>query len=248
MIGNSRYFSQPKITMTFRQNLKYFRKRKGLTQVGLASVLGITRASVGAYEEGRAEPPYVILQRMCKALDTTYAQILSEHPETQDLEFAMGAKLRLLSIAPKDEGPTTQAFIVPAKAAAGYLQGYAQPEFVASLPQVNLPLPALKGKGTLRIFEIEGDSMWPLPSGALMITSFVQDWTKLKGKESCIVVGATEGIVFKRVSYESGTLHLQSTHPDYKPFIMPVSEVREIWRALGYISLELPEGVKTKKT
>ncbi len=37
-------------------NLKFLRKKNGLTQAQLAEKLNIKRSLIGAYEEGRAEP------------------------------------------------------------------------------------------------------------------------------------------------------------------------------------------------
>ena len=44
-------------------NLKYLRKKKGLTQQQFADALEIKRSLVGAYEEERAEPKYELLKR-----------------------------------------------------------------------------------------------------------------------------------------------------------------------------------------
>lgn len=51
----------------FSKNLIKIRKFHGLTQEAAAKLICITRASLGAYEEGRAEPPYQTLKRICKA-------------------------------------------------------------------------------------------------------------------------------------------------------------------------------------
>jgi transcriptional regulator with XRE-family HTH domain len=40
----------------FAKNLKALRKEKGWTQQELADRMGIKRAALGAYEEGRSEP------------------------------------------------------------------------------------------------------------------------------------------------------------------------------------------------
>ena len=43
-------------------NLRYLRKQNQLTQEQLAQKIGIKRALIGAYEEGRAEPKLLTLQ------------------------------------------------------------------------------------------------------------------------------------------------------------------------------------------
>lgn len=48
------------------KNIRWFRKQQQISQTEFASIFGITRASVGAYEEGRAEPKLELLSRFAK--------------------------------------------------------------------------------------------------------------------------------------------------------------------------------------
>ncbi len=51
------------------QQIKAFRRNAGLTQIGLASKLGITKKTVAEWEQGRQEPSarrYVQLAKMAK--------------------------------------------------------------------------------------------------------------------------------------------------------------------------------------
>jgi transcriptional regulator with XRE-family HTH domain len=52
-------------------NIKYLRRVNGLTQEQFSRKIGIKRASVGAYEEARANPPIDILKRMADLFGTT---------------------------------------------------------------------------------------------------------------------------------------------------------------------------------
>ena len=45
-------------------NLKFLRKKKGLTQQNFADLMEIKRSLVGAYEEDRAEPKYELLKKL----------------------------------------------------------------------------------------------------------------------------------------------------------------------------------------
>lgn len=47
-------------------NLRWIRKKQNISQTEFANVFGITRASVGAYEEGRAEPKLELLMKITK--------------------------------------------------------------------------------------------------------------------------------------------------------------------------------------
>ena len=46
---------------TLAKNLQRLRKENGFTQQSLADEIGIKRSNIGAYEEGRAEPPMQVL-------------------------------------------------------------------------------------------------------------------------------------------------------------------------------------------
>ncbi len=48
------------------KNIRWFRKQQEISQTEFASIFGITRASVGAYEEGRAEPKLELISRFAK--------------------------------------------------------------------------------------------------------------------------------------------------------------------------------------
>ena len=48
----------------FASNMKYLRKKKGLTQSDLANKMGINRPKIGSYEEGRAEPNLLLVKRL----------------------------------------------------------------------------------------------------------------------------------------------------------------------------------------
>lgn len=51
---------------TLSENLKLFRKINGFTQNNFAEMLSLKRCTVGAYEEGRAEPCISKFLEICK--------------------------------------------------------------------------------------------------------------------------------------------------------------------------------------
>jgi len=61
--------------------------------------------------------------------------------------------------------------IIPHKARAGYLSGYADPEFIQNLDQISLPF---LREGKYRAFPIEGDSMPPHQEGSFIIGSYIE--------------------------------------------------------------------------
>jgi transcriptional regulator with XRE-family HTH domain len=212
------------------QNLKYLRKLRGWTQEEFANKLNIKRSLLGAYEEERAEPRMEVLESVCDMFKLTMDEILRK--DLSDNKANYLAKRRALKMS---SGPAEIPF-VPVKAAAGYLAGYADPEFIDELNTFTLPM--LTG-GNYRAFEIIGDSMLPTPSGSVIVGEKVDDLESLKNNAACIVISRNEGIVYKRVQRNTKTqskLTLVSDNPSFHPYTVNAEEVIEMWQAQLVIS------------
>ncbi|MEJ8802451.1 LexA family transcriptional regulator [Pontibacter sp. H249] len=221
------------------------RKSAGYTQAQLADKLEIKRSLVGAYEEGRAEPKLATLVNISRLFDITLDDLITKDLSnpSESIEPAsakVGGRLRVLAIT-VDEQQRENIELVPYKASAGYLNGYADSEFIEELPRFKLPM--LGAGGTYRAFEISGDSMLPIASGAVIVGRFVEDWSSIKDGSPCIVVSQKEGVVFKRIYNkikDASMLRLHSDNPVYSPYEIGVEDVIEIWEAKSYISSSFP--------
>ncbi len=212
------------------QNLKYLRKLRGWTQEEFANKLRIKRSLLGAYEEERAEPRIDVLEVVCDIFKLTLDEILRK--DLSDNKSNYMAKRRAMKLA---AGRPDIPF-VPVKAAAGYLAGYADPEFVDELNTFTLPM--LAG-GNYRAFEIIGDSMLPTPSGSVIVGEKVDKLDDVKNDSACIVVSRHEGIVYKRIQKNGRSkdkLTLVSDNPIYHPYTVNAEDVLEMWQAQMVIS------------
>lgn len=241
-----------KDSLFLASNLQFLRQRKAFSQEEIAGSLGIKRASLSGYELGNTEPGLALLVSISDffsiPLDLLIKTDLSELPESrlEDLEKgvfldAEGKRLRVLSTTVDRDGHENIE-LVPVEASAGYSRGFADPEYIKVLPTFRMPF--LPRERKYRTFPIKGDSMPPVSSGSWVTGSFIQNWNQIKDGEPCIVVTQDEGIVFKRVTNrikEEGALMLSSTNPAYEPYLIPVSDISEIWRFVNYISPEIPE-------
>ena len=134
---------------TLQRNIKYLRGKKELTQQEFADLLKIKRSSIGAYEEGRARPNIQTQRDIAKIFGISLDQLLTKDLSKVSITDMKNSNLRVLSVT-VDQHDNENIEMVSQKAAAGYLNGYADPEFVESLPKFRLPfLPA----GTYRAFE-----------------------------------------------------------------------------------------------
>lgn len=212
------------------KNLKYLRKLRGWTQEEFAQKLRIKRSLLGAYEEERAEPRIDVLEVVCDMFKLTLDDILRK--DVSDNKSNYLAKRRAMKLA---SGRTDIPF-VPIKAAAGYLAGYADPEFVDELNTFTLPM--LTG-GNYRAFEIVGDSMLPTPSGSVIVGEKVDNLEEVKNNTACIVVSRNEGIVYKRVQKNArvkNKVTLVSDNPVFHPYAVNADEILELWQAQVVIS------------
>jgi phage repressor protein C with HTH and peptisase S24 domain len=120
--------------------------------------------------------------------------------------------------------------IIPAKASAGYLLGYDDPEYIEQLEKIKLPfLPT----GKHRAFPIKGDSMLPMKNGSYVVAEFIEDIKSAKSGYSYIVVTKDDGMTYKRLENqveEKQSFLLKPDNTSYQSYEVPVSEVLELWK------------------
>lgn len=134
--------------------------------------------------------------------------------------------------------------LVNIKARAGYLNGYADPEYIETLPSYYLP-----GfeKRSMRAFEVEGNSMTPtLRNRDIVFGEWVEKLEDITDERVYVVVTKDLGIVIKRVfnriatkgcfKAKSDTLTNQSEH---QPLYIDPEDILEIWHPRIYLSREM---------
>ncbi|MDB5119959.1 MAG: Helix-turn-helix domain protein [Sphingobacteriales bacterium] len=223
-------------------NLKYLRKKKGLTQQQFADSMDIKRSLVGAYEEDRAEPKYELLKKFAEFYELSMDELINETINDKWKPKPKGdpANIRVLSIS-VDSEDRENIELVPVKASAGYLNGFSDPQFISTLPKFHLPM---FRQGTYRAFEIKGDSMLPLQSGTIVVGEYLENWNELKPNDTYVIISKGDGLVYKRVGNkfkENKSLKLISDNPVYEPYSIAGEDVLEIWKAKAYISMSFPE-------
>lgn len=238
--------------MYFGKNIKFMRKRRGRTQDDVAVALEMKRSTLSGYENGVAQPGMEALISFSNyfniAIDTLIKVDLPALPESQIRQvergydvFLKGSNLRVLATTiGKDNEENIE--LVSEKAKAGYTSGFADPEYISILPTFRLPF--LSRQKKYRTFQVSGDSMLPIPSGAWVTGVFIQDWTTIRDKDACIILTVEEGVVFKVVENRINTdskLTLHSLNPMYAPFDMAAKDIREIWQFVHFISPQIPE-------
>ena len=182
------------------------------------------------------------------SLDDLIDQDLSGEGVSYNAVDITGDQMRVLSVT-VDRDEKELSTLIPVKAAAGYLNGYGDIDYIESLPKFNFPFPELDKDRTYRTFQIEGDSMLPVPSGAYITCEYVQDWRDIQNNQCYVLITKDEGVVYKRLlnNLNEQELLLQSDNPNYDPYPVKVDQIVEVWKALGFTTFDLPDRDKEEK-
>jgi transcriptional regulator with XRE-family HTH domain len=219
-------------------NIKHLRELRNLTQEYFASELNISRERVASYEQGRSSPPVEILIALSNYFNLPIDVLIkNDLTSSTDSSFIKIGNQRILFPIKVNEDNEDMVEIVTADTSAGYLRGYADPEYIESLNDLKLPfLPT----GKHRAFPIKGDSMLPIKSGSFIIAKYLEDISYLNSGITYIVLTYNDGLVYKRVYdkiEEHQCLLMVSDNKKYDAYYVPVEEILELWEFTCHINL-----------
>lgn len=211
-------------------NIKHLRALKKFSQERFADELGWSRSMVGSYEEGRSEPPIDRLIDLSNYFNIPIDILVKNDLRlAKDTSFIEVGNRRVLFPVTVNENNEDLIEIIPAKASAGYLSGYDDPEYIEQLQKIKLPfLPT----GTHRAFPIKGDSMLPVKDGSFVVAKFVDDIEDVRDGRTYVVLTREDGLVYKRVYNhieEEDNLTLHSDNKTYMPYKVNIRDVLELW-------------------
>lgn len=171
--------------------------------------------------------------------------------EEATVQLLQGKNIRPITVTVDRSGNELISY-VPVKAQAGYMRGYGDSHFIEKLPAFSLPI--IESKGTLRMFQVNGDSMLQLGGGGLhdgdvVVAQYVEDIFSLKDNRVYVVV-STDGVAVKRVINRLATgdkvLILKSDNKAkngaeevYRNRVLQPNEILEVWELKAFISRQL---------
>ncbi|MGJ1501383.1 XRE family transcriptional regulator [Sphingobacterium multivorum] len=217
------------------ENLRYLRAQRGLSQQRVADDLILTRARYSKYEEAAAEPPLEILLRVSRYFQISIDLILSVDVRkipTGDL-LKLENNRMLLPIKVDGEGEN-YIEVVTQKVKAGYLDGYADPEYIEGLEHISLPF---LRNGKYRAFPISGDSMPPHRDGSLIVGRYLENLSEVSDGKTYVLLTKNDGVVYKRIKRSGeGGFVLSSDNDFYAPYELIAEDIIEVWAYAASIS------------
>jgi len=220
----------------FSDNIRNLRVQHKISQEKLAESLGITRGRYVKYEDGTSEAPYEILKKMAHyyhiSIDLLLSVDVRKIPVDDLLQLENNRLVLPIMVDNKGENFIE---VVTQKVKAGYLNGYADPEYIESLQQISLPF---LGLGKHRGFPVEGDWMPPHENGSIIVGRYIEKLGDVKDGKTYILITKIEGMVYKRLNKnKKNTLVVASDNRFYPPYEVKVSSILEIWEYVCNIGL-----------
>ena len=226
------------------KNIKKIRTVKKLSQASFAKLFNLARPSVGAYEEGRAEPKIETLIQIAQYFSISIDVLLTKELTINELYQFDIFDENLKKDSTTNEQPWDNR-VVTSLVLAGkkteYIVNRNRKDYIQGMPNIQFPNTS---KILSRAFEINGDAMQNNESGLhqgdiLLTVSISPDKMDDIDEGSIYAVVTEKDIVIRRLDAKSDMLRLQGDNPNYKPILIPKDSVLEIWQALGVYSTYL---------
>lgn len=226
--------------------LKTIIEKEGITYSSLSKKMGLNRA----------QPIYDIRDGKVKRISPNYAdKILSAFPKYNRAWLLSGDGEPIKNEIKDEAVPKIIEFenfpFVSQKAYAGYLSGYADAEYVETLPTVAFPVDHTP-QGNYLVFEVKGDSMNDgsydsYLDGDLVLCREIQIdlWkdSKLHFDKWDFVIVHEDGIIIKRIidhNVENRTITIHSLNPDKKTYPDKEINLCEVRQILNVVNMMRP--------
>lgn len=227
-------------------NIKKLRTLKKISQAEFAKLFDLARPSIGAYEEGRAEPKIETVIQIAKHFGLSIDILLTKELTTNEL-YSFDILNERLNKAHK--------FIPSAKSArraniglvntdkyVDYIVSHNNRDFISNLPAIELPTPF---RGTARAFELNGSEMEyhqnGLHHGDILLCQ-LKSHSNLSNKDHGLTyLVVTENFITTRRlnTIQSKVIEFITDDPNYPPMNLELEKVLELWEVKGVFSTYL---------
>jgi phage repressor protein C with HTH and peptisase S24 domain len=229
----------------FNLNNYAFSKRIGVTGTTIDSIINGRLQKDGTRK--KTKPGYDVLNAIINVFDINpnYLFGKSKVMLNQDLPSSpsFSSVPQVISVTSDNN---ENVIYVPIKARAGYLNGYADTQYIQTLPSFYMPNLA---HGTFRCFEVQGHSMVStFFDGDLVFAKYVEQLQDIKNDQIYVVISKNDGIVLKRIINTTTTdkkLILKSDNKDgnYPDFSINIEDIMEIWHVKMFASKQIAQPV-----
>ena len=238
------------------KNIKKIRTVKKLSQASFAELFNLARPSVGAYEEGRAEPKIDTIVQIAHYFGLSIDLLLNKELTINDLykfDVIVGDQVDgKVSRVDEDASAKPQGGIalVLLDKYVEYIVNYQNKDFISKLRKIYLPVTR---KEKSRAFQLSGSEMEynhnGLHHGDILLCYQIEGLTRKKiEKGKVFVVVTKENIIIRRVTGTGKQIEFSSDDPNYSSMYFDTGEILELWEVYGVYSTYLnpPSAVEAR--
>lgn len=221
------------------KNIRKIRTIRKLSQSAFATVFNLARTSVGAYEEGRAEPKIDTIIQIANYFGVSITDLLTKELTVNDLYHFDIFKDRTAKnnnenkiLLPSIRNTQQSIPFVKIRNYNEYYQKCKIEEYIYRLPVMELPDLAI---GNMRAFELKGSEMLldsgGMYNGDILVTKAI-DLKDLELDQIYVFV-TNHGIFTRRLANIDVTISLKADNVTYDSIELGKNEVIEIWKLYG---------------
>ncbi len=231
-------------TSTIGKNIKIIRSAQKISQSEFSELFGVSRASVGSYEEGRAEPRIdtiiSIANRFSLSIDALLTKELTfdELYQLNIIEHDTSAEdAQRLEILDKDHRREDTPLVVKENYLE-YIVNYDHKDYINSLPFIQLPNTQHE---KTRAFEVQDNAMefngHGLLHGDILSCSLVKKEDLVEGEVYVLVTD--QNVYVRRLVKTKPTLEFRPDNPNFIRLDWSKHNWQELWKVDGFYSTSL---------
>ena len=221
------------------ENIRRIRQTKNISQAEFATLFGLGRPAVGAYEEGRSEPKIDSIIKMSKYFSISIDALLTKQLTVAEIYSfdRLNKKLDLVHGKKNLKSGSEGIPMVRITQNLDYVIRHNDPEFIQSLEKVHSHLNVTN----LRVFEMKGNDMdnqgHGLNPGDFLFCSKL-DLKKVKEvKNEVMVVITDDEVCCKRLErFREDTAVFSSDSKGVGDLEKSIEEIAEVWLVKGHYS------------
>ncbi|MBI3143002.1 MAG: helix-turn-helix domain-containing protein [Bacteroidetes bacterium] len=216
------------------KNIKKIRTIKGYSQQVFGDLFGLSRANIGSYEEGRAEPKTSVVLEIANKFSIPLERLL--HAELRVNEIA-GFKHEL---GASMDAPAFSASVplLRAREFDAFIAKLDQASSVSELPRIHLPWVV---QGDCLAIEVMGNEMLYKGMGLYPTDVLIcrrqnpgQPASLREGRIHAVV--CSSGLLIRRMQFGLACFEFCADNPFYPSIHVPATEVRQLWLAVALLS------------
>ncbi|SFU70951.1 DNA-binding transcriptional regulator, XRE-family HTH domain [Pustulibacterium marinum] len=228
----------------FGKNIRKIRNVKNMSQQAFADVFDLKRGTLGAYEEGRSEPKIDTLLKIANYFSITVDDLLTKELTVNKLLKFQGDLS--LNVEEKLKEKFKSIPCITERNEADFLNNFENPEFMETLPCLQLPLHTQKEflGYTVQNLEMTDHDHGLFPKDVVIGELIPKDVFKKIPNGSIVVVIANQKVILRRFYLTDKKVILRADHKSIEDITLSLKDIQMLWKIRYCFYHRIPE-IKT---